>query len=202
MSVPDHRHIPQQLFDTGEYDLTTHEGQGKYVDDCVAALHALDQRWGFLKKTGSGAQIHGHSEDGSLYLSDTPGQSQHVDFIANAGQSNAKPAWQVDLPRYSRSDWFPPSQHMPMEPDEPEPEPTPDPITPYPGDPVWDAVGVTLFADYAEAHQAPNPQMGRWFGRTIWDATEGDETGTVLTVDASIAKHRNEWREVLGLPLI
>lgn len=79
--------------------------------------------------------------------------------------------------------------------------PTPQPpVTPYPGDAVWDAVGVVLFADYAAAGQVPNPQMGRWFGRTIWDATEGDAAGVVLTVEASITKHRAEWRAVLGLP--
>lgn len=78
--------------------------------------------------------------------------------------------------------------------------PAPSPIKPYPGDQVWDAVGVTLFGDYALAGQAPNPQMGRWFGRTIWDATEGDATGTVLSIEASIEKHRKEWRAILGLP--
>lgn len=78
-------------------------------------------------------------------------------------------------------------------------QPPPETSTPYPGDDVWDAVGYTLFADYAEAGQAPNPLMGRWFGRTIWDATEGDGT-RVLTVDESIAKHRREWRSALGLP--
>lgn len=83
----------------------------------------------------------------------------------------------------------------------PTPVPTPPPVgKPYPGDEVWDAVGVILFADYAAAGQPPNHQMGRWFGRTIWDATEGDAAGVVLTVQESIAKHRREWRDILGLP--
>lgn len=79
--------------------------------------------------------------------------------------------------------------------------PAPPAAKPYPGDPVWDAVGVTLFADYARAGQSPNPQMGRWWGRTIWDATEGDESGKVYTVDESIAKHRKEWCAALGIPV-
>ena len=79
----------------------------------------------------------------------------------------------------------------------PVPAPPPVVVQPYPGDAVWDAVGVQLFADYARAGQPPNPQMGRWFGRTIWDATEGD--GTVLTVPESITKHRAEWCAVLGI---
>lgn len=82
----------------------------------------------------------------------------------------------------------------------PAPEPTPPPNTPpaYPGDPVFDAVGVALFSDYSEAGQSPNPEMGRWFGRTIYDWM----AKVVPTLDASIAKHRAEWRAVLGLPVL
>lgn len=84
----------------------------------------------------------------------------------------------------------------------PGPDPTPIPPTPtyppYPGDPVFDAVGVALFADYSEAGQSPNPEMGRWFGRTIYDWL----AKVVPTLDASIAKHRAEWRAVLGLPAL
>ena len=79
----------------------------------------------------------------------------------------------------------------------PEPEPAPEPVyPPYPGDAVFDQVGVVLFADYAAAGQAPNPQMGRWFGRTIYDWLATVEP----TLDASITKHRREWRAILGLP--
>lgn len=212
MSVPDHRDIPKQLYDSGDYDLTTHEGQGHYVDDCVAALHARDQRWGFLKKTGSGAQIHGHSEDGSLYLSDTPGQSQHVDFIVGAGGPNPQPGWAVDVPRYSRSDWFPPSEHMPTEPDEPdEPEPPHvcPPCPPIPGyeeiggDAFYQAmVGVPLEADYTLVGQRLNAGSAAWFSRTIYDIIVAlmQANGAPVDVNAIVKKHRNEWRVVLGLP--
>lgn len=64
----------------------------------------------------------------------------------------------------------------------------------YPGDEYGWQIGEALFADYAEAGQAPNPGMGVWFWRTAWDAA------TTLTVDQSIEKHRKEWREALGLP--
>lgn len=67
---------------------------------------------------------------------------------------------------------------------------------PYPGDQPFDAVGAALFADYAQAGNAPDPQMGRWFGRTIFDWLEDNEP----SLDASIAKHRKEWRGLLGLP--
>lgn len=69
-------------------------------------------------------------------------------------------------------------------------------LPPYPGDPVFDAIGVALFADYGLALQAPNPQMGRWFGRTVYDYLAG------MPIDDSIKKHRREWRDALGLPPI
>lgn len=114
-------------------------------------------------------------------------------FNPDGSQIHASPVWN-EIPQQH---WRP--QNPPLKTSTPTPQP---PVKPYPGDPTWDAVGVTLFGDYAEAGQAPNPQMGRWFGRTIWDATEGDQSGVVLTVDASIAKHRAEWRSVLGLPTL
>jgi hypothetical protein len=109
--VPDHRDIPKKLFTTGLFDLTTHEGQGAFVDAVVSALHARDERWGHLKKSAAQTQIHGHGEDSALYLSDTPGQSQAVDFIGGAGGPNPQPGWIVDSPRYSASDWLDPTQH-------------------------------------------------------------------------------------------
>jgi len=107
-----------------------------------------------------------------------------------------QPVWNA-IPR---EHWRP--NNPPLKDDIPSPAPLPQPPTvkPYPGDEIWDAVGVVMWADYEEAGQNPNPLMGRWFGRTIWDATEGDESGTILTVPASIAKHRREWRGALGLP--
>jgi hypothetical protein len=90
-----------------------------------------------------------------------------------------------------------------IDPPPPPPPPPPvDPWKPYIGDAHWDVVGEALFADYAEAGQAPNPGMGRWFGRTIWDATNGEAPGKVLEINASIKKHRygpGGWRRTLGL---
>lgn len=80
---------------------------------------------------------------------------------------------------------------------EPEPPDVPPPATvPYPGDQVGVAIGEVLFADYAEAGQDPNPGMGTWFMRCSWDCANPP----YLTVEQSIAKHRQEWRDILGLP--
>ena len=45
----------------------------------------------------------------------------------------------------------------------------------------------------AEAGRVPDSQVGRWFGRTIYDYLAG------MTLDASIDRHRAEWRTALGL---
>lgn len=186
--IPDFREIPKQLFDSGAFDLHTEDGQAAYVDAVVSALHAKDPRFGHLRKKKGQTQIHGHGEDSALYLSDVPGQSQAVDFISGAGGTNPQPGWQVDAPSYSYQDWIDPTLHgdrVTVQPVKP----------PYPGDPVFDAVGVALFADYARAGNAPDPQMGRWFGRVIYDWLSGN----VASLEASVAKHRAEWKALLGI---
>lgn len=104
-----------------DYAIGTPAGLEDFVDASVCALHALDSRWGHLRKSGPQTQIHGHAHDGALYLSDTPGQSQFVDYVSAAGAPNASIGWGVDLPRYSRSDWLPPHNCAPV----PAPEPPP-----------------------------------------------------------------------------
>jgi hypothetical protein len=81
-----------------------------------------------------------------------------------------------------------------VEPPEP-PEPEPPVVVPYPGDQVGVQIGTVLFADYAEAGQAPNPGMGVWFMRTCWDVANSP----YLSVEESIMKHRAEWRAILGI---
>ena len=65
--------------------------------------------------------------------------------------------------------------------------------SPYPGDEAFDEIGMILWADYAEAGRVPDAQVGRWFGRTIYDYLTG------MTMADSIDKHRAEWRTALGL---
>ena len=55
-------------------------------------------------------------------------------------------------------------------------------LPPYPGDQYGTIIGDVLFADYAEAGQAPNPGMGVWFLRTVYDYLAG------MPLDLSIAK--------------
>ena len=192
---PNHFQVVLRLFATGLYDLRTHEGQGAFVDAVVSTLHAKDTRWGHLRKKPGQTAVHGHGEDAVLYLSDEPGQSQVIDFIVGAGGGpNPQPGWMVDAPRYSKTDWLDPTEHGVSKPC-PVCPPTLV-IPPYAGDEVFDQIGAVLFEDYAAAHHPPNLGMGRWFGRTVYDWIAGN----TKTLQESIAKHRREWRDILGLP--
>ena len=88
---------------------------------------------------------------------------------------------------------LPADQHVyaPDPPDQDAPEL--EALPPYPGDAAFDEIGMILWADYAEAGRVPDAQVGRWFGRTTYDYLAG------MTLDASIDKHRAEWRTALGL---
>lgn len=191
MSVPYEYVIVKKLFDAGVFDLKTHDGQGAFTDAVVSALHAKDARWGHLKKNPSQTNEHGHGEDAALYLSDDDGLSTAVDFIGGAGGSNPQPAWQVDDPRYSRKDWLDPTKHG-----ESITVTVPQPFPPYPQpEDQVDGAGVDLFADFAQAGQGPNPQMFRFAFRVAYSWL----TKEVPSLEASRAKHRKEWRALLGL---
>lgn len=193
--VPDERALVRRLHDTGLYDLKTPAGHDAFVDVVVSTLHAKDKRWGHLKKNPGQAQIHGHGEDSVLFLVDEAGQSQAVDFIGGAGGPNPQPGWIVDVPRYSKKDWANPEDHGFTKPTVPPPPPPPQyPPYPFPEDAV-DGAGIALFVDFGEAKQQPNQQMFRFAFRVAYDWL----TKNVESLDASIAKHRREWRALLGL---
>jgi hypothetical protein len=116
MAVPNHRDVVEKVFSAGTWDLRSAAGCGVFTEAAVAALHKVDPRWGFLRKHQGQTQWNGHSVDGALYLSDTPGQSTHVDFIANAESSQARIAWTPDSPRYSVGDWYAPEGAGPAAP--------------------------------------------------------------------------------------
>ncbi len=188
MSVPNDSHIVYDLYETGNYDLHTEEGQGRFVDDAVTALHAHDMRWGHLKKNPGQSNIHGHAEDATLYLADT-GLSSAVDFIAGAGGANPSPTWQVDIPRYSPSDWYAPEDHPPLDGETPgTPPPT---LQPYPDEPTWWS-WFTLEVKQRYPGGQLNDEAFRWFTRTAYDIAAG------LTKEESAAKHLAELDAAVG----
>lgn len=189
---------------------------------------ANDARWGHVGKTrgegqytppgfaprvvkgrdGNDYMITGVSHD-ALFFKD--GDSEWQVDILGAGNDGpdplgqpARPQWAVIPQQFYRvnNPWLkaipvagstsPPPVVCPVCPTCPICKPTPG----YAGDQVFDQVGAVLFADYAEAGQAPNEGMARWMARTIYDWI----AGVTKTLQASIDKHRKEWRAALGLP--
>jgi hypothetical protein len=123
MSVPNHRNVPQALYDTGLFDLKTHDGQGAFVDAVLSALHAIDENWRHLKKSKGQTAIHGHAEDAALYLLPN-NEAIAVDFIGGAGGPNPRPAWGVGTHVYKHSDALDPTQHGVSTAPPPPPAPT------------------------------------------------------------------------------
>lgn len=189
MSVPNYRSTVDALFAQGGWTLGTDEGKAAFTRASAWALFQRDAHWGLVRKT-TGSNVLGLSTDLVMWA----GTGAIVDIATDTGV-----IWADDKSPIDPGRWVQPKPPDAWGTDPPPPTPGPTPI-PYPGDAVWDAVGVLLFADYNAAAQMPNPQMGRWFGRTIWDAVGGDPSGHVLTIAESIAKHRGEWRHILGLP--
>jgi hypothetical protein len=197
MPVPDMRHVPQKLFDTGLFDLRTHEGQGAFVDAVISALHALDEHWGHLKKNPGQTDVHGHAEDAALYLSDETGQSQSVDFVGGAGGPNPRPAWQVDAPRYSKKDWLDPTKHGTNPALPPPPPPPPLPQFPYPDEntagKAYQARVKQAFKDAGRAFPDPNDEDAfRLFMRFGYSSHE-------MPAQQAADKHVGELRGQLGV---
>lgn len=192
--VPNESALVKKLYDTGLYNLTTDEGHGAFVDVVASTLHAKDARWLHLKKKPGQTQVHGHAEDAVIFLAPDGQLSPAVDFIGGSGGANPQPAWIVQKAEYTKSDGLNPTVHA-------APTPPPCPVCPvfppYPQpEDALDGAGIALFVDFAEAGQPPNQQMFRFAFRVAYDWMAKN----VATLDASIAKHRKEWRGLLGLP--
>jgi len=186
MSVPNHFSTVKALFDQGGWTLHTDPGKAAFTRAAAWKLFQRDAHWGLVEKL-TGSNVLGLSTDLVLWA----GTGEIVDIATDSG-----PIWGDGKAPIDPDRWV---QPKPPAAWEEEPAPGPVPI-PYPGDMIWDQVGIALFGDYAAASHPPDAGMGRWFGRTIWDAVAGDATGHVLTLEQSITKHRAEWRQALGLP--
>ncbi len=110
-------------------------------------------------------------------------------------EGKGTPAWgrehDMDTTR-----WVAPVDESIVLPPTPPDTPPPSVTVPYVGDAAGKAIGAALFEDYAAAGLAPNADMGVWFMRTAWDVANPP----YLSVEASIAKHRQQWKALLGLP--
>lgn len=198
MPIPNAFAVVRMVYETGVYDLTTHDGLARYVDDSVIALNKQNRRWGHLKKRPDQTNIHGHAEDAALYKQDD-GTAQAVDFVQGAGGSNPTPGWNPDTFVYSHADWLDPANHAGTVP-VPQPPTTPT----YPtyealgGDAGGVKITQQLEADYIRAgRRGLDGSCGAWQQRVSYDFL----TGICKTVEASIVKHRAEWCAALGIPV-
>lgn len=207
MSVPDYRHVPERLYATGLYDLTTHDGQHAYVDACVSTLNGIDPNFRYLQKSAAQTHIARHGEDSVVYLLPN-NQAQAVDFIIGASGPSPTPGWGVDpAPYYTHADAHDPDDHGIGGTPAPPPQ-----IPSYAalGDDAFyrAMIGVPLFADYLQADAQghpdakPNDGMSVWFSRTIYRLMAAFLTANGQPIDSAgeVRIVRNQWRAILRLP--
>ena len=193
MSVPNYSNVPVKLFDTGLYNLKTHDGQAAFTDAVVDTLHGLDPNFRHLKKKPGQTAIHDHGEDSVLYLLPS-NQALAVDFIGGANGPNPQPTWQVGSHPYTHADAHDPTDHGIIEDATPAPPSVPS-YEAMGGDEGGKRVTRLMEADYKRAEKAGlDGDSGAWQWRTAYDFI----SGSVPTVDASIAAHQPEWRKALN----
>lgn len=179
-----------------------HTGNAQ-TDDFIKLLsaqcHAIDPRFGNNGKRGDPRDI---SDDALCFFgegADFDPTRKHasvsvIDVIASAGTSSARPSWSVVTnPSAPVGAAF-------VEPGSAPPVPVPPATIPsyeaLGGDEGAKKITRVLEHDY-KAAQRPglDGECGGWIRRTDYDVL----SGKIATVEASIAVHRDEWLEALGL---
>ena len=90
--------------------LWTHEGCGKFTEDCCAALHSQHSAyWGHIRKNPGQNQFNGHAVDAVQLALNVPGCNAGVyDIIYSSVSAEAKPAFNfAGPPEYDL--WFYPA---------------------------------------------------------------------------------------------
>lgn len=179
-----------------EFDLSHAVGCGAYIEAFVR--HAQSNGYpkvGHLRKYGGQTQYNGHAVDAFLYrqaASVTNPLYQAVDIIANAESPNARPAFQVDEPRYMDKDWM----------EKPAGSSEPSKMVPWVN---YDEGGFqklkkTLAHDYARRPQGADFDVSVWAARVFHSTYMGPD-GTPLGMDSAMRKHKPEWCGALGVPV-
>lgn len=134
MAVPKLKHIVEQVFREGDYNLTTEDGCAEYTRQCSLRLHDEDNRFRMLRKPAS--RTHAVDEKGRKHGVDAvafldKGKAISIDIVGNSATPEAEPAWTVDKVkgvekwRYKESDTFVPDYDEIVNAPPPEPVPPP-----------------------------------------------------------------------------
>jgi hypothetical protein len=192
-----------------------------FIRLCVRDIRAKHgHRWGLNGKRGNPNDISddiiaNQGEGTAVDVTNGNSPMEIIDVIGGAGGPNPQPVWNPGPGGLGDRGAFVGTFSVPdVGGGTPAPGPGPDPCTAcktelaalkansvpkvgYPGDAVWDEFGRVYESDVRRAGQTLNAQSFRWAGRTIHDDyMEG------LTLEASIAKHRREWCDILGIPVV
>jgi hypothetical protein len=198
MPIPNRKDIVQRAKDTypRAWSRAHHDGNPERLDFnilCGRMLFDANPNFGLNGKRG------GNDLSADAINWKVPGEENVIDIIGSAGSPDASVQWNITN---TTGKWFNPynfATHFDYgENPVPVPTPTPPPtpkLPPYPGDDKGNEVGAILFRDYGRAGQDPNPGMGTWFNRTIYDYLAG------MPLEESIKKHRAEWCAILGIPV-
>lgn len=199
MSIPNLTYVVQQCREEfPEAWANAHTGNAHtedFIRICAKRMHAINSKFGLNGKRGNPLDI---SDDAVNFIGEGPGTTPGgqpctvIDIIASAGSKDAKPYWgAMSDPVASSGAWVNPNSAPGL------PTPQPPLYPPYPpNESDVDGAGVALFADFGLALQAPNPAMFRFAFRVAYSWL----TKEVPDLPASVAKHRAEWRALLGLP--
>lgn len=179
-----------------------------FIKLLAARCHAIDKNVALNGKRGNPLDLSDDALNCLCDASESTGRTPEglpcvvIDVIAGAGSSSARPAWQVfNQAPEANGAWVKPGAASPVP--TPVPPPAPPHVCPpltYPPYPPTesdvDGAGSALFADFTAAGQPPNAQMFRFAFRVAYSWL----TKEVPDLPASVAKHRKEWRALLGLP--
>lgn len=178
-----------------EYNMAHADECGRYMEAAIPYVRAKGfPKVGFLLYNGSGTKYNGHRIDSFLYDEVTENDKlQSCDVIANAETNHASKGWSPDEPRYSKSDW---SATVPNS----QPTPNMVPWILY-DETSFQELKRTLAFDYARRPQGPDYDVSVWAARTFHNAYMGPDK-TPLGISAGVARARNEWCVILGVPVI
>jgi hypothetical protein len=186
------------LANSDEFDLSTKEGCGKYIEALV--IDAQNKGWdkvGHLRKRPDQTHYRGHAVDAILWNEPINGLLQAIDVIINAeakppyGSGNEEPSagFGIDIPRYRTSDWL----KSPMI----GRTVATVPWVPY-NENGFDRLKEQLKYDYGRRPQDADFDVTVWSARVFHSAYMGPE-GIPLGLEEAMLKHRLEWCDALGI---